>query len=381
MTAPTGPEQALEAARAFALRGRPRDATPFGSGHIHATFSVRCETGSGDVHYVLQRINEAVFPEPLAVVANADLVTETLRQRLRDRGSPDLERRCLHYLPTRSGERAHADAAGVWRACARIEGTKSYDAVTSPEQARRAAFAFGDFATQLADLDPTALALTIPGFHDFAARFRAFERAVEQDPRGRAAAASPEIQGMRRARTRLAGELPAEALEALPVRAVHNDCKLNNVLFDAETGEALCVIDLDTVMPGSLLTDFGDLVRTAACREPEDSPVLERVRVEPDLYEALAAGYLEATAPLITTPERALLPLAGPLIALETGLRFLGDHLAGDLYFRATRPDQNLDRARTQLRLTESLLDNLTIGQRVLEQAATSLHMRPPRSP
>ena len=151
---------------------------------------------------------------------------------------------------------------------------------------------------------------------------------------------------------------------------VHNDCKLNNVLFDEASGEALCVIDLDTVMPGSLLHDFGDLVRTAACSEPEDSRDLERVRVEPPLYQALARGYLEGVAEVATEEEIARLPLAGPLLALETGLRFLTDHLAGDRYFRVRREGHNLDRARTQLRLGQDLLADLPRARGWIEQAA-----------
>jgi hypothetical protein len=150
--------------------------------------------------------------------------------------------------------------------------------------------------------------------------------------------------------------LASEGAAALPRRVVHNDCKLNNVLFDQRTGEALCVIDLDTVMPGSVLADFGDLARTAACPAPEDEADLARVRVDARLYEALVRGYLSGTAGMLAPVEIALLPLAGPLIALETGIRFLTDHLAGDVYFRIHRPGHNLDRARVQLRLTEQLL-------------------------
>jgi hypothetical protein len=153
----------------------------------------------------------------------------------------------------------------------------------------------------------------------------------------------------------------------LPRRVVHNDCKLNNVLFDEATGEALCVIDLDTVMPGSVLADFGDLARTAACPAPEDEPDLARVRVDARLYEALVRGYLAGAGALLEPVEIALLPLAGPLIALETGIRFLTDHLAGDVYFRIHRPGHNLDRARVQLRLTEQLLAGRDEARRLVE--------------
>ena len=364
-------DPALEAARAFRLAGAPVEATPFGSGHINHTFSIRCDTPSHPVRYVLQRINRSVFRDRGAVVANAALVTRTLRGGLERRGVVDVARRCLRCLETTTGELSHVDEAGeVWRAFDQIEGARTFDTVDSPDRARRAALAFGDFAGLLADLDPAQLEPTIPGFHDFEARFAAFEAAVASDAAGRARAISREIDAMHAARERLEEELPAAALAALPVRAVHNDCKLNNVLFDDADGEAICVIDLDTVMPGLLLFDFGDLVRTAACKEAEDSRALERVRVEPELYAALAEGYLEGSAALLTAPERELLPLAGPQIALETGLRFLTDHLDGDLYFRVAREGHNLDRARTQLRLTEQLQGDLAGARRMLDRAA-----------
>jgi aminoglycoside phosphotransferase (APT) family kinase protein len=264
----------------------------------------------------------------------------------------------------------------MWRAFVRIERARTLDRVDSPARARDAAFAFAEFVALLAGLDPGALHETLPGFHDFAARAAAFEREVAGDPHERAAASAPVIEGLQRARERLEREVGAGDVAALPVRIVHNDCKLNNVLFDEATGEALCVIDLDTVMPGHLLADFGDLVRTAACRAPEDTRDLARVRIEPELYEALAEGYLAAAGRLITPAERELLPVAGPLIALELALRFATDHLGGDLYFRAAHPGHNLDRARSQLRLAEQLLDGLSGAHAALRRAARAAGSR-----
>lgn len=361
---------ALAAAHAFVTAGPPRRAEPLGSGHIHDTFSVSCQAGSGEVRYVLQRLNERVFPDPHAVVENAALLTRTLAESLAD-ADPDAQRHCLRCLETRDGSLAHVDAeGGVWRGFPRIERARTWDSVQSPEQAERAARAFGAFAARLAALDPGRLRITIPGFHDFAARVDALEQAIAADPVERAGAVRADIDAMRACVGALSGLLPPERLAGLPERVVHNDCKLNNVLFDEQTGEALCVIDLDTVMPGSLLADFGDLVRTAACREPEDSRQLERVRVEPSLYRALARGYLAGIGAAITPGERELLPLAGPLIALETGVRFLTDHLNGDRYFRVARAGHNLDRARTQLRLAEQLLEDLDAARRYLDEAA-----------
>lgn len=364
-------EDVLAAARAFVTAGAPRRAEPLGSGHIHHTFSVSCRGGSGELRYVLQRLNERVFPEPHAVVENVVLITRALAESRADAGpDADAGRRCLRCLETRAGGFAHVDAqGGVWRGFPRIEGARTWDSVQSPEQAERAARAFGEFAARLTGLDPSSLHVTIPGFHDFTARARALEQAIASDRAGRSAAARADVDAMRESVGALSRLLPPARLAELPERVVHNDCKLNNVLFDEESGEALCVIDLDTVMPGTLLADFGDLVRTAACREPEDSRELERVRGEPDLYRALARGYLAGIGEAITPGERELLPLAGPSIALETGVRFLTDHLNGDRYFRVARPEHNLDRARTQLRLAQGLLEDLDTARRYLAEA------------
>jgi aminoglycoside phosphotransferase (APT) family kinase protein len=283
-------------------------------------------------------------------------------------GAGDLERRCLRAIATRAGASCHSDESGaVWRASVFIEGALSVDVPESPAQAAEAARAFGAFAAQLAELDPATLAESIPHFHDFAWRVDALERAVAADEHGRARAATVDIEAARRLARDVERALAREGAASLPLRVVHNDCKLNNVLFDARTGEGLCVIDLDTVMPGSVLADFGDLARTAACAAPEDEPDLARVRVDARLYEALVQGYLAGTGTLLTPVEIALLPLAGPLIALETGIRFLTDHLSGDVYFRIHRPGHNLDRARVQLRLTEQLLAGIDEARRLVE--------------
>jgi hypothetical protein len=366
-------EDALAAARAFSLEGSPRDASPLGSGHIHDTFSIGC---AGAIRYVVQCINTHVFRNPDALAENLARVTGALRAGLARRSAPEVSRRCLTCVETRSGSLHHVDPGGrVWRAFVRIENALTLDRVDSPARAHDAAFAFADFAALIAGLDPADLHETLPGFHDFAARAAAFEREVETDRHGRAAASAPVIEGLRRARARLEREVAAADLAALPVRVVHNDCKLNNVLFDVATGEALCVIDLDTVMPGHLLADFGDLVRTAACYAPEDARDVFRIRVEPDLYQALADGYLAGAAPLISTAECELLPLAGPLIALELALRFATDHLGGDLYFRAAHPGHNLDRARSQLRLAELLLDGLSSASATLRRAVLAARL------
>jgi len=263
-------------------------------------------------------------------------------------------------IDTRSGEALHRDAAGgIWRAFPFIEGTRSADVVESVEQAHEAARAFGAFAVDLADLPAPPLAVTIPGFHDLPARVEQLRQAVRADARGRAGAVANEVAAALRAAERLARARADARADDLPTRVMHNDCKLNNLLLDASTGEGLCVIDLDTVMDGTVLCDFGQLVRTAASRAAEDETDLSVVRFEPGLFEALASGYLAGTRGTLTEAELRALPLAGPTITLEDAVRFLADHIAGDTYFRIHREGQNLDRARVQLCLAAQMLDEL----------------------
>jgi hypothetical protein len=325
---------------------------------------------AGARRVVLQRVNTHVFRAPDVLMETWLRVTEHVRAALAREGRPDLERRCLRAIRTRAGGLLHADAHGaLWRAFPLIEGARSFDVPDGPARAEEAARAFGAFAAQLADLDPEAVPESIPHFHDFPHRLAAFEAAVAADPHARARAAARDVDAARRLAADVERALACEGAAQLPRRVVHNDCKLNNVLFDDATAEGLCVIDLDTVMPGSVLADFGDLARTAACPALEDEPDLACVRVDARLYEAIARGYLAGAGALLTPVELALLPLAGPLIALETGIRFLTDHLSGDLYFRIHRPGHNLDRARVQMRLTEQLLTGVDEARRMIARS------------
>jgi hypothetical protein len=366
---------AAELARSFGmwfdLPGECTAVAALKRGHIHDTLVGTWRTPDGARRVVLQRVNTHVFRAPDVLMETWLRVTEHVRAALVRAGEPDVERRCLRAIRTRAGGLLHADAHGaLWRAFPFIEGARSFDVPDGPARAEEAARAFGAFAAQLADLDPATVPESIPHFHDFPHRLAAFEAAEKSDPHARARASARELDAARRLAAEVQRALRSEGAAQLPRRVVHNDCKLNNVLFDDATAEGLCVIDLDTVMPGSVLADFGDLARTAACPAPEDEPDLARVHVDGRLYEAIARGYLAGAGPLLTAVERALLPLAGPLIALETGVRFLTDHLSGDLYFRIHRPGHNLDRARVQLRLTEQLLAGTDEARRMFERGA-----------
>jgi hypothetical protein len=355
----------------FEIPGTLLEIAPLGSGHIHDTFVARYEHAGATRRYVLQRLNTEIFRDPAAVMANLERICAHLRAEWRARGASDVDRRCLEVLPTREGRSAHIDAEGRWwRAFPFQEGTRSVDRIESPKQAYEAARAFGAFAAQLDRLPGPPLVETLPHFHDAAHRFASFERAVADDRLDRATAVAPEVDAAREARGALADAQRLRDLGALPRRTVHNDCKINNLLLDVETGEGLCVIDLDTVMVGDIPCDFGELVRTGACLAPEDERDLAQIRVDPELIGALSRGYRRGAGALLSDVERRALPLAGPTLALENAVRFLADHLEGDRYFRIQRPDHNLDRARAQLRLTRRLLEAAELVERAVERDA-----------
>jgi Ser/Thr protein kinase RdoA (MazF antagonist) len=347
---------AVAIAREFSLSGDVVTATPYGSGHINDTYKVDVKSAVGPSRFVLQRINHHVFRRPDELMANVERVCAHAYAKLKHAGAPDAERRTLRLIPTKSGRAWHIDASGNrWRCYHFIEGATGHDVVRSPEQAYAAAKSFGAFQSLLADLPGGRLHETIPDFHHTPSRFARFQRALAQDAHGRAALAVPEI-AFALARAHEVGVV-VDALRdgTLPERVTHNDTKLNNVLLDDITQEGVCVIDLDTVMPGSVLYDFGDLVRTSTSPAAEDETDLSKVRMQFPMFEALVKGYLASAGGFLTPKEKELLPFAGKLITFEIGLRFLTDWLEGDTYFKIKRPTHNLDRARTQFKLVESI--------------------------
>jgi Ser/Thr protein kinase RdoA (MazF antagonist) len=357
-------------AERFRIEGEFLGARAHGSGHIHDTFVAEYRTGGAPRRYLFQRLNTRVFRDPVGLCDNAVRISDHLNRKLAERDVRDRGRRCLAVIRTRDGRPLCIDDEGLyWRAFHFIEGVRTCDTVEEPAQAYQAARCFGEFAADLVDLPGPPLAVTIPDFHDLAKRFGQLRDAARADSRGRAAAVGAEIESASRWYGRLERALAEASFSALPRRLVHNDCKLNNVLLDAETGEGLCVIDLDTVMDGSVLCDFGELVRSGTCRSPEDERDLASMAFDLELFAALAAGYLAGAADLLTRAERRILPLAGPALTLENALRFLADHLSGDVYFRIHREGHNLDRARAQLRLLELMMERLQDARRAVEAA------------
>jgi aminoglycoside phosphotransferase (APT) family kinase protein len=290
------------------------------------------------------------------VLLNMQRVTGHIRARLAREGVQDAERRVPSLCPTREGAACHVDERGeTWRLLAWIEGTRWAERAATAADAGTTARAFGTFLRRLTDLPAPALHATIPGFHDTEARVRTLERVSAADPKGRAASCRAEIEALCDRRQLGAAFAAPAAAEAFPERPVHNDAKIANVLFDAASGEALAVVDLDTTMPGLALHDFGDLVRSGVSDSEEDERKLDRVRVRVPFFEALARGFLAGAESALSPAERSLLVAGALAIVYEQAIRFLGDYLDGDRYYRTSRPGHNLDRARAQLRLLASL--------------------------
>ena len=317
-------------------------------GHINDSYRV----GDG----LLQRLNPAVFRNGGEVLSNVALVTAHLRTAAIAAGWPDVERRVLTLILTPQGAPgARAPDGAWWRLCRYLTGTRTVTRTPTRGEAVAIAAAFGEFHQLMADYQGPELAVVLPDFHDPVQRVTALEEVAHANPAGRQEAVAAEL-AFARSRAGLAVRF-MELLSGgeVPRRIVHNDAKPGNVLLDARTGEALAVIDLDTVMPGTLLTDVGDLIRSVACAAQEDEVNLARVHLRRDLFTALLQGWFRTAGPIMVAAERAHWVTAGLVITYEQGVRFLTDHLAGDRYYRISRPGHNLDRARVQFRLLEDL--------------------------
>lgn len=340
----------------FDLEGSYVGCERYHGGHINDTYFATYAAPEGPRRYVHQRINAAVFRDPHALTQNIAAVTRHVREKLLTRGTPDVERRVLRLLPTRDGKDMLVTEHGeYWRTYPYVERTRCYGTVREPADAFAAARAFGEFAALLADFPAASLHETLPRFHDTPARFAALQGAIQTDPHNRAARAKSEIASALRLEPLCTALQHVAARADLPLRATHNDTKITNVLFDEQTGEAICILDLDTIMPGLTLYDVGELVRTASTHAAEDEPDPSKVHVEPELFEAVANGFLAGANGMLCASERDAFVTAGKVLAFENGIRFLADYLNGDVYFRVHRDAQNLDRARAQFAVVESL--------------------------
>ena len=331
----------------FRLDGRVLSCTPTGGGHINRTYLV--VTAKPQL-YILQWINGSIFKNLTGLMDNIVAVTDYLHARLDD------PRRALKLVPTITGKPYLMTEEGdCWRVSDYILGSVCLDAAESAEDLRQSGVAFGMFQNQLADFPAATLTETIPHFHDTPDRYRIFREAIAEDRAGRLASVKDDVDRY------LAHEKDADVLHALlrsgeiPLRVTHNDTKLTNVMLDETTHEPLCVIDLDTVMPGLAAHDYGDAIRFGASTAAEDEPDLSKVEMSLTMYEAFTEGFLSACGDRLTEKEIDTLPWGAKLMTLECGVRFLTDYLNGDVYFATHRPGQNLDRARTQLKLVEDM--------------------------
>ncbi len=340
-----------EAAAAFATDGEAVSCQRYGSGHINDTFRLICEKHP----YILQRMNTDIFQDPVSLMRNIEGVTTFLRQEvIKNNGDPDRE--TLNLIRTREGAPYYVDSRGnYWRMYLFIEGATCYNLVEKPEDFYQSGKAFGHFQRLLAHYPARELAETIPGFHDTPGRFRAFRKAVEEDICGRASEVQNEIQFVMDREQDMGLAMDMLAKGELPLRVTHNDTKLNNIMIDDKTGQAICIIDLDTVMPGLSIFDFGDSIRFGANDCAEEEPDQSKVHFSLHLYEVFAKGYLEAAGKSMDEAERRSLAWGAKLMTLECGIRFLTDYLEGDHYFKTSRPGQNLDRARTQFTLVKGM--------------------------
>lgn len=351
-------------AKQFSIAGNLISSQPYGDGHINDTYALVFENGGVNKRYILQRMNKSVFPDIETLMENVALVTEFLSEKIAERGG-DKERETLTLIRTNEGKTYYTDAeGGCWRAFLFIENTIAYQTVDNAHIFEDTGEAFGKFISGLADFDASSLGEVIKKFHDTRDRYAKFTAALVADKVGRAASASEEIKFVKERENycdKIVGMLERKEI---PLRVTHNDTKLNNILIDADSKKPVCVIDLDTIMPGSLLYDFGDAVRFGCSTAAEDEKDLEKVHFDLGLYEAFAKGFLSEIGTSITEKEVENLSTGAILMTFECGMRFLTDYLDGDNYFKTAYPEHNLVRCRTQFKLVsemEAALDKMNL--------------------
>ena len=339
-------DQIVRAAYAFVVNGTPVSCREFGGGHINTTYKVVTDTGA---QYVLQKINTYVFRQPVQLMANAGAVTDYIRARVDD------PRMALHFIPDADGLFYHIEEDGSFWRMYEFLGGFCLDAPESDEDFYQSALAFGRFQYLLSDFPADTLFETIPEFHNTPDRYRQFRESVQANAAGRLDGVRREVEFIL-AREEKGSRLQA-MLEAgiLPLRVTHNDTKLNNVLLDQNTRKSLCVLDLDTVMPGLSVNDFGDSIRFGAATAAEDEPDTSKMKLDLHLFSVYTRGFLEGAQGSLTEAELEYLPWGAKLMTLECGIRFLTDYLSGDTYFHIQREGQNLDRCRTQFKLVADM--------------------------
>lgn len=350
----------------FDIDGEVISCDRYGAGHINETYLVLTNENGKEKKFIFQKINAGLFPDASKVMNNIRLVTEFNRKKIKERGG-DPDRESLTIIKTKDGEPYLKDESGNYRMYKYIDGAV-YQVVQKPEDFYQSAVAFGNFANLLAEFDASSLYEVLPDFHNTVKRFNDFKQSLEKNASGRAAEVKEEIDFV------LSREKYCDRITSLlssgemPTKVTHNDTKLNNVMFDKETGKYLAVIDLDTIMPGSICYDFGDSIRFGCNPCEEDERDLSKVNFDIGLFEQYAKGYLSAVGKGATKIERDNLAFSSILMTYECGMRFLADHIDGDKYFHITREGQNLDRARTQFKLITDMEKLLPQMQEIVKK-------------
>lgn len=345
-------EELLHILEQFDLQDKVISAEPFGNGHINDTLKV--STDKGEVKYVLQRINHLIFTNVEMLQNNIHIVTSHIRKKLEEQGVDDIDRKVLTFLPTKEGKLYYFDGDSYWRVCLFIPRSKSYEEVT-PELSYEAGRAFGDFQTMLSDLPEGALGETIPDFHNMEFRLQQFHEAVAANPIGRLEEVKELVDEIEKRAEAMCIQERLYREGKLKKRTNHCDTKVNNMMFDADTDKVLCVIDLDTVMPGFVLSDIGDFIRTGANTGAEDDENLDNVNVNLEIFESYTRGYMEKAKAFLTPQEIQLLPYGGRLLTYMQTVRFLTDYINGDTYYKIHSPKHNLIRTKAQFKLLQSL--------------------------
>jgi len=339
---------------------------PYGGGHINDTYQVHCQNSKVS-NYLLQKVNTFVFKDYVGLMKNVDLVNNHIRRKLIANNIQDIERRSLELIKTKNGDLYVLEDSQCWRVFNFIEDHKVFAGAPNTEIAYEGARMFGQFLTQLSDLDPSMVAETIPNFHNISFRFDNFEKAITQDIAGRVDRLKDEIKYVRASHEIMSIIQNLGEKRAIPPRIVHNDTKINNVLFDQQN-KGLCVIDLDTIMPGFVHFDFGDGIRTCANTGAEDDEDLKNVSYDLVMFEAFSAGYIDSIHHILTADELKSLAHAALLFPFIMGLRFLTDYIAGDVYYKIKHKEHNLVRARAQFKLAQDGEAKLAEMQRIIKK-------------
>lgn len=364
----------LEAVSAFPFKGTLISKDLYGSGHINDTFLLFFnQSEEKKSKYILQRMNREIFKKPEELMENIVNITSYLRKIIvKNGGNPDRE--TLNVIPTKDGKSFFTDSYGeCWRTYLFVHDAATYDSVESPDDFYQSAVAFGNFQRLLADYPAESLHETIVGFHDTKARFSVLKQAVKDDICNRAAMVQNEIKFVLEHEylANVFGDLLSR--NDLPLRVTHNDTKLNNIMIDKSTKKGICVIDLDTVMPGLAVHDFGDSIRFGASTGAEDEPDLSKISCDMELFEIYTKGFIEGCAGKLTEKEIDLLPMGAMVMTFECGMRFLTDYLQNDVYFKIHRPGQNLDRCRTQFKLVKDMENKAEIMKKIINKYKDSL--------